>query len=97
LIGFANGFSSGSMMTLGADLAPKNARGEFLGVWRFIGDAGSSGAPLVVGGIADWLVLPTAAWVISLSGIAAAAIFGFLVPETLVKPHRVVTLASGDD
>ncbi|MBN1579960.1 MAG: MFS transporter [Anaerolineae bacterium] len=97
LIGFANGFSSGSMMTLGADLAPKTARGEFLGVWRFIGDAGSSGAPLVVGGIADWLVLPTAAWVISLSGIAAAAIFGFLVPETLVKPHRAVTPASGDD
>jgi MFS family permease len=97
LIGFGNGFSSGSMMTLGADLAPKKARGEFLGVWRFIGDAGSSGAPLVVGAIADLLVLPTAAWVISLTGIGAAAVFGFLVPETLAKAQRVVKLAPGDD
>ena len=96
LIGLGNGFSSGSMMTLGADLAPKHARGEFLGIWRFIGDAGSSGAPLVVGGIADWLVLPTAAWVIALSGVVAASIFGFFVPETLAKPHPTVKLASGE-
>ena len=33
LIGFGNGIGSGTMLTLGSDLAPGNARGEFLGVW----------------------------------------------------------------
>ncbi|MCC6791051.1 MAG: MFS transporter, partial [Thermomicrobiales bacterium] len=36
VIGFGNGLGSGTMMTLGADLAPEGATGEFLGVWRLI-------------------------------------------------------------
>jgi sugar phosphate permease len=47
--GFANGLGSGVMMTVGADLAPSGSRGEFLGVWRLVGDAGGSGAPLALG------------------------------------------------
>src|SRR5215216_2641999 len=53
LIGLGNGLGSGLMMTLGADLAPPGATGEFLGVWRLIGDVGATGGPLVVGGLAD--------------------------------------------
>jgi MFS family permease len=97
LIGLGNGFSSGSMMTLGADLAPTSTRGEFLGIWRLIGDIGSSGGPLVVGGIAELVVLPTAAWVISTTGIVAALTFLFLVPETLKKPQRVAKPAASSD
>jgi MFS family permease len=82
-IGFGNGFSSGSMMTLGADLAPTRARGEFLGVWRLIGDVGSSGGPLVVGAVADLVALPAAALIMAGAGLAAGAVFGLLVPETL--------------
>ena len=48
LTGIGNGFGSGIMMTLGADLAPKGSIGEFLGLWRLIGDIGSTGGPLVV-------------------------------------------------
>jgi MFS family permease len=48
-MGFANGLGSGVMMTVGADLAPSGSRGEFLGVWRLVGDAGGSGAPLALG------------------------------------------------
>jgi MFS family permease len=87
LIGFGNGFSAGSMMTLGADLAPRETRGEFLGVWRLIGDAGTSGGPLVVGGVADLVALPTAALIMSGAGLMAGAIFFALVPETLNKQH----------
>jgi MFS family permease len=83
LIGFGNGLGSGSMMTLGADLAPPESRGEFLGVWRWIGDVGATGGPLIVGAVADLVVLPTAALVIGGAGLAAAAIFTFLVPETM--------------
>jgi len=82
LIGFGNGLGSGSMMTLGADLAPPEARGEFLGIWRWIGDVGATGGPLIVGAVADLMVLPTAALVIGGAGLAAGAIFALLVPET---------------
>ena len=83
LIGIGNGLGSGTMMTLGADLSPARTRGEFLGVWRLIGDMGHTGAPLVVGIVADLLVLSSAIWVIAGSGLAAASIFLLFVPETL--------------
>ncbi len=83
LIGIGNGLGSGSMMTLGADLSPSRSRGEFLGVWRWIGDMGQTGGPLIVGVVADILVLSSAIWVIAGSGLAAASIFLFFVPETL--------------
>jgi MFS family permease len=89
LIGLGNGLGSGSMMTLGADLSPPEARGEFLGVWRLIGDGGASGGPLVVGGVADLVALPTAAWAMAAAGLAAGVIFFFFVPETLKKRRSV--------
>jgi len=85
LIGLGNGLGAGSMMTLGADLAPQASRGEFLGIWRWIGDVGSTGGPLIVGAVADLVVLPTAAWVMSGAGLIAAMIFALLVPETLKR------------
>ena len=87
LIGFGNGLGAGTMMTLGSDLSPAGSRGEFLGLWRLIGDLGQTGAPLVVGIVADILVLSSAIFVIAGSGLVAASIFLFLVPETLRRPH----------
>lgn len=86
LIGFGNGLGSGTMMTLGADLAPKDAMGEFLGVWRLIGDGGALGGPLLVGSLADLLSLTPAIFAIALIGMIAAGILGFFVPETLQRP-----------
>jgi len=88
LMGFGNGLGSGVMMTLGADLAPDGSRGEFLGIWRLIGDCGFTGAPLLVGGIADLIGLSMSAWALSGSGLIAASVFLFLVPETLRKGER---------
>ena len=82
LIGVGNGLSSGSMMTLGADLAPPENRGEFLGLWRLVGDLGASGGPNLVGGIAELVTLANAAWYVSATGLLAALIFYFFVPET---------------
>ena len=83
LLGLGNGIGSGSMMTLGADLAPRESIGEFLGAWRLVGDTGHMGAPLVVGGIADLLGLSPATFAIAAFGLQAAGTFAFLVPETL--------------
>ena len=91
LIGFGNGLGAGSMMTLGSDLSPENTRGEFLGLWRLIGDLGQTGAPLVVGVVADALLLSSAIWVIAGSGLLAASIFTFLVPETLRRKPPLAT------
>ncbi|MDQ3397197.1 MAG: MFS transporter [Deinococcota bacterium] len=85
IIGLGNGLGSGTMMTLGSDLAPRASLGEFLGVWRLIGDGGSMGAPLAVGAVADALDLSTAALVMACVGLAAAGVFAFKVPETLRK------------
>ena len=83
LIGFGNGIGSGTMMTLGADLAPKDSMGEFLGLWRLIGDGGQSGGPIVVGAVAQVVGLIPAVFVIAIIGGLASTVFGLLVPETL--------------
>jgi len=85
LLGFGNGLSAGTMMTLGADLAPPEALGTFLGVWRLIGDAGSSGGPLLVGAVAEALDLGLAAIAVGAVGLAAAAVFAYSVKETLTR------------
>jgi MFS family permease len=83
LLGFGNGLSAGTMMTLGADLAPREALGEFLGVWRLVGDAGSTGGPLLVGAVAEVLDLGLAAVAVAAVGLGAALLFAYRVPETL--------------
>jgi MFS family permease len=82
LIGFGNGLGSGTMMTLGADLAPPGATGEFLGLWRLIGDTGGAGGPLVVGALADLIGLSLTALALSGVGLASAAVLALLVRET---------------
>ena len=85
LMGFGNGIGSGAMITLGADLAPRKAAGEFLGLWRFVGDAGGAGGPYVAGEMADIAGLDASAFVIAGFGLGATALLLFAVPETLVK------------
>lgn len=82
VIGLGNGLGSGSMMTLGADLAPEGATGEFLGIWRLIGDVGMVLGPLVVGAVAGAVGLERSAYVLGLAGLAASATLAFLVKET---------------
>ncbi len=90
LIGFGNGLGSGTMLTLGADLAPPQGEGmgAFLGLWRMLGDTGQTSGPIVVGTIADALGLAPSIYVISIIGLAAASTLGLLVPETLEKPSQ---------
>jgi MFS family permease len=86
LIGLGNGLGSGLMMTLGADLAPPGATGEFLGVWRLIGDVGAVTGPLLVGAVAAAVGLAGGAWVLSIAGWLAVFTLARLVRETRVRP-----------
>jgi MFS family permease len=85
LSGFANGLGSGAVMTLGADLAPRQHSGEFLGVWRLITDTGAVAAPAVVGGLAELATLGTAAVATGGFGVVGAVVMLLLVRETLVR------------
>ena len=95
LIGFGNGIGSGTMMTLGADLAPKESMGEFLGLWRLVGDGGHAGSPLIVGALSDLAGLTPATYGVALIGLMSSAIFALLVPETLQS--RTSLLRSDQD
>jgi MFS family permease len=83
VMGLGNGLGSGAMLTLGADLAPRQGAGEFLGLWRLIGDAGQLTGPLVVGAVADGLGLGAAAVVLAAVGVLAAWTIYAFVAETL--------------
>ncbi len=88
LIGLGNGLGSGTMMTLGADLAPPGATGEFLGLWRLIGDTGRATGPLAVGSLTDALGFEYTAYILAGVGLGAALILAVLVKETrVVEAH----------
>ncbi len=89
VIGFGNGLGSGTMLTLGSDLAPQESMGEFLGVWRLIGDVGQSGAPIAVGSIADALSLPLATFAIASAGLGGGAGVGLPCAGDVAAPLRV--------
>ena len=83
LLGFGNGLGSGIIMTLGADFSPAQGRAEFLGVWRFVGDVGTAGGPLVASAIAA-VSLIGASVAVGAIGLAGAALVLFKMPE----PHQ---------
>lgn len=86
VIGLGNGLGSGAMMTLGADMAPPGATGEFLGIWRLIGDSGGAAGPLLVGIVASAFGLVGGTYVLAGVGFAASLTIALLVRETRQLP-----------
>jgi MFS family permease len=81
LIGFGNGISSGLVMTLGADFSPDRGRGQFLGLWRFMADAGSTGGPVLLSGVTALASLGAGVSATGILGFAAAAVFAVVIPR----------------
>lgn len=81
LIGFGNGISSGLVMTLGADFSPDRGRGQFLGLWRFMADAGSTGGPVLLSGVTALASLGAGISATGVLGFAAAAMFAVVIPR----------------
>jgi MFS family permease len=81
----ANGVGSGILMTLGADLADKSNPAPFLGAWRFTGDLGNAGGPLLVAALTGLASIAVAAGVMGVLGLAGAAILLRYVPR--YAPH----------
>jgi MFS family permease len=81
LVGFGNGISSGLVMTLGADFSPEQGRGQFLGLWRFIADAGSTGGPVLLSGVTALASLGAGVQATGALGFVAAAVFALTIPR----------------
>ena len=74
--------TGGSIQTVGADVAPPEARGRFLGLWRFTGQAGATLSPIVFAVLADQLNYGSAFLFVALSATAVAFLLVRYVPET---------------
>ncbi len=85
LVGLGNGLSSGFVLTMGVDFAPRQNPGEFLGVWRFISDGGGASGPVAIGGVASVLALGTASVLTAGVGVLGAFVLLVFVKETLVR------------
>jgi MFS family permease len=81
----ANGVGSGILMTLGADLADKKNPAPFLGAWRFTGDLGNAGGPLLVAALTGIASIAVAAGVMGVLGLVGAGILLRYVPR--YSPH----------
>jgi MFS family permease len=89
LLGLANGLGTGVVMIIGADLSRRSAQqGQFLGLWRLIGDIGISAAPLLTGVLVDTVSLAAASLAVAGIGVAGSLIMIFLVAETLQLPRH---------
>lgn len=85
----ANGIGSGIVMTLGADLAPRDRPAAFLGAWRFAGDAGQAAAPLVVSLLTALVSISFASGVMGALGLVGAGMLARYIPRYVPrKPRR---------
>lgn len=71
-----NGLGSGIIMTLGADVAPRDTPIRFLSQWRFMSDSGNTAGPLLVAAIATFSLA---------SGIIAAGLLGWLAAAAVAR------------
>lgn len=85
LAGLGNGFGTGIFMTLGGDFSPEQGRGEFLGVWRLVGDTGAAVGPFAMGAVAQWASLAAAGAATGALALAGVAVLLAFVPETLPR------------
>jgi len=74
--------TGGSIQTVGADVAPSEARGTFLGLWRFTGQAGASLSPVIFAILADQVNYGTSFLFVAVSAAAVAFLLICYVPET---------------
>lgn len=73
LLGFANGWGSGIMMTISSDISPAQGRPQFLGAWRLLTDVGLGAGPLVLSAGAALGSLAIGIWAAAFMGPLAAA------------------------
>jgi MFS family permease len=89
VLGFANGIGTGVVMIIGADLGrASGSHGQFLGLWRLMGDVGIATAPMLTGAVVGAAGLAAASLVVATIGVGGALVMAFVVAETLRGPPK---------
>lgn len=89
IMGVGNGLSAGTMLTLGSDLAPADAPGQFLAAMAAMQDSGKVAGPLLVGWMADAVGLGASSTALGVAMIAGLTWIVVLVGETgTARPRR---------
>lgn len=78
----AQSLTGGSIQTIGVDVAPPEARGMFLGLWRFTGQAGTSLSPIAFAYLADFTGYGSSFVFIAVAALITALLLILFVPET---------------
>jgi MFS family permease len=89
LMSMANGVGSGIILVIGADLAPKGERNEFLASYRLLVDSGVAAAPLVISGVTALVGLSFAMFTVSGLGIVGALMAHRYLPRR-AKPSEQI-------
>ena len=74
--------TGGSVQTIGADVAPAQSRGSFLGLWRFTGQGGAALSPIIFAIMVDQMNYGSAFLFTAAAGLMVAFLVIFRVPET---------------
>jgi MFS family permease len=85
---FTQSITGGSIQTVGADVAPPQARGRFLGLWRFTGQSGATISPIIFAFIATQVNYGMA---FLFTAVCAGVVAFFLiayVPETRTAQNK---------
>ena len=85
----ANGIGSGILMTVGADLAPRQGPARFLAAWRFTTHAGEATAPLLISGITVVASIATASLSLGILGLVGSLLFARYLPRYVPRVSSV--------
>jgi MFS family permease len=88
LLGLANGVTSGFIMTLGADVAPKSNPAPFLGAFRTIADLGQAGAPLLISAVTSLVSIMAASATMGIVGLIGAGVLWRYIPRYVPRRLR---------
>lgn len=80
-LSIANALSSGIILTLGADLAPKDGRNEFLASFRMLADVGAAASPVAISAITAAFALPVAFVAVGVVSLVGAAGLWHYLPK----------------
>lgn len=87
-LGFANGIGSGILMTLGADLAPRQDPAPFLGAWRLITDSSAASVPVIVAAATALVSISFTSGMLGVLGFVGAALMGWQIPKHVPRQRR---------
>ena len=85
----ANGLGSGIILTMGADLAPSDARHEYLASYRLITDLGVAAASPALAAITAATSLATGMATFGVIGIAGGLLMWRYIPVLIPKSAAV--------